>query len=333
MMWNGIRILPGWNHLYGDDILAQRAKEEKVDLTITLMDIWVLTPAKIAEMPIAHWMPVDAEPLGVMDRMALSMSNAMPIAMSLHGQKMLQDSGFDAFYVPHGINTTQFKPSSDREALREANEFGDRFIIGINAANKDPFRKGLFEQFAAFAKLYQKHDDVAMIFHGLAVDDNGIDLNAVARQFGIAQAIKFSDDYAFKTGQLTPAHLVNWYSMLDVYSMCSLGEGFGLTALEALACGIPVVVTDGSAMPEIVGRAGWKVKGDPFWNPRHEAWWTKPSIDGIYRAYEDAYQKGKSYQAKKNAARNQGLKYSVDKVLSDHWAPVLKEIEERINDK
>jgi D-inositol-3-phosphate glycosyltransferase len=331
MRWNdGIVIMPGWNHLYGDDILAERVKNEEADLLITLMDIWVLTPSKLRDLNVAHWMPVDTEPLGMMDRTCLSISEATPIAISRHGEAMLQDCGFDPLYVPHGIDTTVFRPSGDRDALREANSLNDRFIIGINSANKDPFRKGLFEQFSAFAKLYHKHDDAFMIFHGLAQDDNGIDLMALARHLGVAQAIKFADDYQYKTGRMTPGHITNWYAMLDLYSMCSLGEGFGITAVEAMACGIPVVVTDGSAMPELIGKAGWKVPGEKFWNPRHEACWVKPDINGIYHTYEEAYQKGKEYTSRKNAAVAQGQKYSVDTVFSDYWTPALKQLEEKV---
>ncbi len=46
--------------------------------------------------------------------------------------------------------------------------------------------------------------------------------------------------------------------MADAAAFClpSLYEGFGLTALEAMACGAPVVVSDRGALPEVVGEAG-----------------------------------------------------------------------------
>jgi glycosyltransferase involved in cell wall biosynthesis len=44
-----------------------------------------------------------------------------------------------------------------------------------------------------------------------------------------------------------------------VFAYPSLYEGFGLPPLEALACGVPTVVSDVSSLPEVVGEAGWRV--------------------------------------------------------------------------
>ena len=331
MLWGNITILPGYNHLYGDDIINARVRNENADLLITLMDIWVITPANIKDYNVAHWIPIDCEPLSLMDRMCLELSGATPIALTRFGERMLHNAGFDnALYVPHGIDTDNFKPVADRERLRKANDLDDRFVIGINAANKDPFRKSLSEQLIAFSRLYKKHDDAMLLIHGIAREDNGVDLMNLGKTLGITAAMKFADDYSYKTGRISPVHMRNWYSMLDLYTMCSAGEGFGLTALEAMACGLPVVVTNATAMPEIAGDAGWLIDGEPFYNPKHEAWWTKPNIGDIYDAYCEAYDMGKGYQERKAVARERALGYSADHVQSEYWEPTLKRLEENL---
>jgi len=51
-----------------------------------------------------------------------------------------------------------------------------------------------------------------------------------------------------------------WYAGADVLAYPSLSEGFGLPALEAMACGTPVVTSDCSALPEVVGDAAVTVR-------------------------------------------------------------------------
>ena len=50
--------------------------------------------------------------------------------------------------------------------------------------------------------------------------------------------------------------LVHFYGATDALVLPSLWEGFGLPALEAMACGAPVVVSDAGALPEVVADAG-----------------------------------------------------------------------------
>ncbi|HEX9841556.1 MAG TPA: glycosyltransferase family 1 protein, partial [bacterium] len=50
--------------------------------------------------------------------------------------------------------------------------------------------------------------------------------------------------------------LVHFYGATDVLVLPSLSEGFGLPALEAMACGAPVIASEAGALPEVVGNAG-----------------------------------------------------------------------------
>ncbi len=60
-------------------------------------------------------------------------------------------------------------------------------------------------------------------------------------------------------GEVSPKDLVVLYSMADVLVHLSLYEGFGLTVLEAMHCATPVVVSDSSSLPEVVGESAFVV--------------------------------------------------------------------------
>jgi alpha-1,3-rhamnosyl/mannosyltransferase len=60
-------------------------------------------------------------------------------------------------------------------------------------------------------------------------------------------------------GHLERRRLIQVMQGAAVFAYPSLYEGFGLPPLEALACGVPTVVSDISSLPEVVGEAGWRV--------------------------------------------------------------------------
>jgi glycosyltransferase involved in cell wall biosynthesis len=61
-------------------------------------------------------------------------------------------------------------------------------------------------------------------------------------------------------GYVPAEELPYWYSAAEVLAYPSLYEGFGLPALEAMACGTPVVTSSTSSLPEVVGQAGMMVE-------------------------------------------------------------------------
>lgn len=334
--WNGHTVYPSGADIHGADVLPHHARHFGADLVIALMDAWALDLPPDHGLPLAWWMPVDCDGggglqergLGLPDHVRLTACGGVPVAMSRHGEAMLRRAGHDPLYVPHGVDTTVWKPPEDREAIRRALGVDDAFVIGINAANVDKTRKGWPEQLAAFAKLHRRHPDTVLVAHTLKKVPGGLNLPEIARDLGIDGAVRWSDQYLLSAGLITPEMLAATTGAWDLYSGCSYAEGFGLPVLEAQACGVPAVVTDGSAMAEV--GAGWKVPGEPSWAQNHAAWWRKPSIDGICRAYEKAYERGASYQAKKAKAREHALGYDAQRVLTEFWKPALEELAARL---
>ena len=84
---------------------------------------------------------------------------------------------------------------------------------------------------------------------------DGRPIRAVVTALGLAARVRY-------TGFIDEHELPAVFSGADVTVVPSLYEGFGLTALEAMACGCPVVVSNRGGLAEVVGHAGIQV--DPL---------------------------------------------------------------------
>jgi glycosyltransferase involved in cell wall biosynthesis len=80
-------------------------------------------------------------------------------------------------------------------------------------------------------------------------------LPALARELEIADTVKF-------IGPVDEADKPALYRGATVFAFPSRYEGFGLPPLEAMACGVPVVTSNGGSLPEVVGTAGYLLPPD-----------------------------------------------------------------------
>lgn len=324
---DGIQVYPGsLEDPFARDVLPGHYRHWRADLCITLMDAWVLDPARLGGMNVAHWMPIDCAPLSSMDSAVLTAGGGRPVAMSAHGRAQLKAAGWDAPLVPHGIDTKTFAPlgASERLEARKSLGWEDRFVVAVNAANQDPVRKGFGEQFEAFAQFAADVPEALMVVHSRDQTAQGVNLRAITAGLGIDDRVIIGEQYQIAAGMITDTEMARFMGMADVLSNCSYGEGFGLPVVEAQAAGTPVVVTDCSAMTELCG-SGWLVEGQQFWNKGHSAWWTAPSVAGITEAYREAYGEWKSggMDAYREKAREFALGYDVHRV-APMWSAALE---------
>jgi glycosyltransferase involved in cell wall biosynthesis len=330
LMWDGTPILPSGMLPFGVDMVVPHARINEVDLTLFLMDFREMMPAArdLHDMNTAAWIPLDTYPISKPEAHALRASATRPIAMSRFGLAQLSEYGFpDPLYVPHAVDTGIFHLPDPQERAKTREELGwtDRFVIGINAANSDAMRKGWPEQFAAFSMLRKEHPEALLAVHTIANSRTGLNLPQLAEDLGIRDAVWFPDPYMILAGNASAQDMAQWYGLIDVLSLCSYGEGFGVPAIEAQACGTPVISTRGSAMTEL-NPLGYLVEGTAFWNHVHRAWWTRPDIDAIADAYASAL-KSRPTERDRDALVKHARTYDTRHVAATYWAPVLRELE------
>lgn len=76
---------------------------------------------------------------------------------------------------------------------------------------------------------------------------------------GLQSHMPVNDERIISIGKVSLDELVKWYNYCDIFLFPSRMEGFGLTVCEAMACGIPVVTSRSTALPEVLedGKGGY----------------------------------------------------------------------------
>ncbi|AZI43776.1 glycosyltransferase family 1 protein [Deinococcus psychrotolerans] len=172
-------------------------------------------------------------------------------------QRLLEWSGVSpeqVVVVGNGVDAT-FSPEG------AVHRPGYPYILYVR--NTKP-HKNVAELLRAFALMNMS--DVRLLLSGVADDDTRHE----ALRLGILERIVF-------TGRIPEADLPAYYRGAAVVTMPSLYEGFGLPPLEGMACGVPVVVSDSTSLPEVVGDAGLLI------DPRS----AESVADGLTRALSD----------------------------------------------
>ncbi|WP_433831221.1 glycosyltransferase family 4 protein [Actinoplanes sp. CA-015351] len=116
----------------------------------------------------------------------------------------------------------------------------------VTVASADVPLKGLAELIEAVAKLRADHD-VELVVVGSARPD-GAAARAITR-LGLEESVRF-------VSGIPDAELADLFRSATVAAVPSRYEGFSLPAVEAMACGIPLVVTTAGALPEVTGPDG-----------------------------------------------------------------------------
>ena len=328
--WEGIPVLACGGSAKGVGRIAYNYRRAGADVMITVCDLWPLDAREFEGLNVVSWLPVDCSPLGMPDQIQLRAADKLcatfwPVAMSGHGQRMLEPHGFSAPVIPHMV-APEYK-TGDRWSWRRSNGISDSaFLVATVGVNGDyPCRKGFPELLAAWQVFSDRHPDARLYMHALiSPGTEGVDLMEICKSLGLRDSVGFPDQLKRMSDELGADYMAGMYRASDLLVMPSLGEGFSVPCIEANACGTPVLATAGSALSDRVsnGINGWLVQAQPSWNKLHQAWWHVPLVSSLVSGLELAYGQARGMRRESKLA---AAGYRPE-VVMPMWLDLLKQL-------
>lgn len=224
--------------------------------------------AALAATPTFHYCPVEGVDLPPAWKRLWDV--VRPVAMTEFGADQIEKvTGSRPPMIYHGVETDDFYPvAPNRPGVRSS---GERITTknGAKAAFNYPSdrilclrtdrhmpRKQQDALIHAMVPVFEAVPNLDLVLHCRWYDEGGLLTDEVSKLPLELQGRVLSTNRAHNTYTGLPRMDLNiMYNAADIYVSTS-AEGFGLTIAEALACGVPVVAMDYSAVPEVVGPAG-----------------------------------------------------------------------------
>lgn len=162
--------------------------------------------------------------------------------------------------VPLGVEEHFFeqKPEAARQAFRARRGLERPYLLFVGERRPHKNLPGLLRAFKEFRALSGAGYELVIAGKAYAQERSA---EQMAQALGLAGVVRFVDEVA-------EDELPYYYQCAAALVFLSYYEGFGLPLLEAMASGTPVVAARSTALPEVVGEAGWLVAAD---DPRQAA--------------------------------------------------------------
>lgn len=249
--------------------IYQTIEKFKPNIVIGIGDVWMLD--YVRKLPNRKsfkfiWeFPIDGEPIPP-SWVEIVRDADVRVVMSQYAREVIHqvDSFINLEVIPRGIDLRLFKPIKPivgKDALRkEVLPTGvGKFIVGMFDRFQD--RKQINRGVEAFKKFItnNKRDD-AMLYlhmdvHDPASREQGKNLlgdNGILKRYGVLDRTIINENIRVEKG-VDAETLVKLYNCVDVRIASTQGEGWGLCTIEAMACGVPNIVTAYTTLPEIIG--------------------------------------------------------------------------------
>ncbi|MGB9201635.1 glycosyltransferase family 4 protein [Methanobacterium sp.] len=154
------------------------------------------------------------------------------------------------------VDHTNYNPTDDKKILLKLNIPTDQKVV-LYVGSEVP-RQNVPVLIKAFALLKKKIPDIKLVKIG--------DPQSYGARESVLQLInelELSDDVIF-AGYVPEEDMPKWYNAADILVYPCDYAGFGLPPLEAMACGTPVITSNTTSLPEVVGDAGIMINPQDF---------------------------------------------------------------------
>ena len=243
-----------WLSAVAGELLASRWAIPHVAMFHTLGDVKLRARASEHETP--ERLDAERRIVHVLDRV---------VAATEHERQLLRQlyrvPGERVAVIPLGVDLDRFQPGGRAEARAALGLSTDERLV-LAVGRIEPL-KGLDILIRALAEMTERQHVKLLIAGGDDRADREIArLKAVAAEVGVADRVRF-------VGAVPHERLPLYYRAADAVAMPSFYESFGLVAVEAMACGVPVVASRVGGLTSTIadGRTGylipWRCPG-PF---------------------------------------------------------------------
>lgn len=167
--------------------------------------------------------------------------------------KIVLNKEFDNIHViPHGVDITKYNGlNNPKQFVRDFFNLDPDKVFLIGSVNRNQPRKRLdavIQTLRILIDKYEKPDGKKFMvhFHCAIEDSHGWDLPWLINYYGVQDRVIL--DPNLKPGQGVPDHILNYImNSYDVHFAPTNSEGWGLSIIETMACGVPNVISDYSA--------------------------------------------------------------------------------------
>lgn len=235
--------------------IATAWEEFQPDLIVTLgpVENWL----KLAPTPLRHFaawvgaLPLSSKPVACGWKEGLANLDER-VVFGACAQAWLREAfpPLTATVVPVGVDLQCFYPMPTREELRARAGLAEAFVIGCVVRNEP--RQYLARFLEVVARFRQEHDAIFLYLHTDPHDVGG-DLIAQVQHHGLSDRTGFSYGVTGWSG-VPLAELNEIYNLCDVLVLPGAGPRYGLTLLEGLAAGVPVLAVGGGLADELLPR-------------------------------------------------------------------------------